>query len=318
MSGLPLAAAAAVLWVLPATGQNQALPTEPPSVGSDSEQKIWANAKTYVDLPMSEVMDAVPELKGLTAETNQGGLASLLGNLGQSCIDLLRHTPDLASHEEQITQQRGINRISEGAFVPLTNAIRRERQEFGYLLLFRDTADGTELREYRTDKHGRPIVNARSQGGQMTVGFASEWLRLLPGNQPELRFRYLGREEMDGHKTMVIAFAQVPGHVRYPAQFSFDRTLITALFQGIVWVDASDFRLVRMREDLLAPRPDLHLSEMTTTIRFAEVQIPKAPTALWLPKEVTIAWEYKGIAVEQRHLYSDFRLYEVHSKIVPQ
>jgi len=87
-------------------------------------------------------MDAVPELKGLTAETNQGGLASLLGNLGQSCIDLLRHTPDLASHEEQITQQRGINRISEGAFVLLTNAIRRERQEFGYLLLFRDTADG--------------------------------------------------------------------------------------------------------------------------------------------------------------------------------
>jgi len=152
----------------------------------------------------------------------------------------------------------------------------------------------------------------------MTVGFASEWLRLLPGNQPELRFQYLGREEMDGHKTMVIAFAQVPGHVRYPAQFSFDRTLITALFQGIVWVDASDFRLVRMREDLLARRPDLHLSEMTTTIRFAEVQIPKAPTALWLPKEVTIAWEYKGIAVEQRHLYSDFRLYEVHSKIVPQ
>jgi hypothetical protein len=324
MSGLQLAAAAAVLWVLLATGQNQALPTEPPSVAlapdssqnqevdrdparSDPEQKIWANAKTYVDLPIAEV-----------TETNQEGLASLLGNLGQSCIDLLRHTPNLASHEEQITQQRGINRISEGAFVPLTNAIRRERREFGYLLLFRDTADGTELREYRTDKHGRPIVNARSQGGQMTVGFASEWLRLLPGNQPELRFRYLGREEMDGHKTMVIAFAQVPGHVRYPAQFSFDRTLITALFQGIVWVDASDFRLVRMREDLLAPRPDLHLSEMTTTIRFAEVQIPKAPTALWLPKEVTIAWEYKGIAVEQRHLYSDFRLYEVHSKIVPQ
>ena len=84
---------------------------------------------------------------------------------------------------------------------------------------------------------------------------------------------------------------------------------MTVLFQGIAWIDASDFRLVRMREDLLAPRPDLHLRELTTTIHFTEVQIPKAATALWLPKEVAIAWEYKGLAVEQRHLYSDFRLY---------
>ena len=94
--------------------------------------------------------------------------------------------------------------------------------------------------------------------------------------------------------------------------------LVTVLFQGIAWVDASDFRLVRMREDLLAPRADLHLSQLTTTIHFSEVQIPKAATSLWLPKEVAISWEYKGLAVEQRHLYSDFRLYEVHSKIVPQ
>lgn len=285
---------------------------------NDVEQNIWANAKTYVDLPMAEVVAAVPELKGLAPEENQEGLASLLGHVGQSCVDLFRHTPNLASHEEQITQQRGISRISQGAFVPLMEGVHSDRQEFGYLLLFRETKDGTELREYRTDKHGRPIANARSKGGQLTVGFVSEWLRLLPANQPELRFRYLGNEEIDGHKAVVIAFAQIPGHVKYPAQFSFDGTVITALFQGIVWVDASDFRLVRMREDLLAPRPDLHLSEMTTMIRFAEVQISKAATALWLPKEVTIAWEYKGIAVEQRHLYSDFRLYEVHSKIVPQ
>jgi len=285
---------------------------------NDVEQSIWANARTYVDLPIEEVVAAVPELKQLTPETNQEGLASLLGHLGQSCIDLFRHTPNLASHEEQITQQRGISRISQGAFVPLMEGLHSDRQEFGYLLLFRETADGTELREYRTDKHGRPIVNAQSRGGQMTVGFVSEWLRLLPASQPELRFRYLGSEEIDGHKTVVIAFAQIPGHVKYPAQFSFDGTLIKALFQGIVWVDASDYRLVRMREDLLAPRPDLHLKEMMTTIRFAEVQIPKAATALWLPKEVAIAWEYKGIAVEQRLLYSDFRLYEVRSKIVPQ
>jgi hypothetical protein len=349
MPVLVLTAILAVSWARSFAGQNQS-PTDSPPVtqapsGSqkenanqspaepapmknsgdslslnwnDVEQTIWGNAKTYVDLPVSEVVAAVVELKELTPAASQEGLASLLDHVGQTCIDLLRHTPNLASREEQTTQQRGVSRISQGAFVPVMGETRTDRQEFGYLLLSHATGDRTELREYRTDKHGRPIDTTRSQGGQMTQGFVSEWLRLLPGNQAELRFRYLGKEEIDGHNTRVIAFAQVPGHVAYPAQFSFEGVLVTVLFQGIAWVDASDFRLVRMREDLLAPRPDLHLRELTTTIHFTEVRIPRAATALWLPREVAIAWEYKGLAVEQRHLYSDFRLYEVHSKIVPQ
>lgn len=350
MPELVLTAVLAVSWIQPAWSQNQSRPADPssgtqaPSSSqdqkedrapvqsaptrnggddlslnwSDVEKKLWANAKTYVDVPVSEVVPAVPELKGLIPETSQEGLASLLDHVGQTCLDLLQHTPNLASREEQITQQRMVSRISHGVFVPVMGVTATDRQEFGYLLLTRATGDGMELREYRTDKHGRPIETTKSQGGQMTEGFVSEWLRLLPGNQSELRIHYLGREETDGHKTRVIAFAQVPGHIRYPAQFSFDGVLVTVLFQGIAWIDASDFRLVRLREDLLTPRADLYLSELTTTIHFAEVQIPKAATALWLPKEVEISWEYKGLAVEQRHLYSDFRLYEVHSKIVPQ
>ena len=285
---------------------------------NDVERSIWANARTYVDVPVAEVVAAVPELKELMPEAGQVGLASLLDHVGQSCMDLLHHTPNLASREEQITLQKGVGRISQGPLVPVMSEARRDRREFGYLLLSHVTADGIELREYRTDKHGRPIVSTRSQGGQMTEGFVSEWLRLLPGNQIQSRFRYLGRQDIDDRKTLVLAFAEIPGKVKSPAQFSFDGAPMTLLFQGIAWVDASDFRLVRMREDLLAPRPDLHLGGLTTTIHFAEVQIPRAATALWLPKEVAIAWEYKGLAVEQRHLYSDFRLYEVHSKIVPQ
>src|SRR5579871_422115 len=194
---------------------------------NDVERSIWANAKTYVDLSVAEVVAAVPELKELKSEASQEGLASLLDHVGQSCTDLLQHTPNLASREEQITQQRGVSRISRGVFVPVMGVATSDRQEFGYLLLSRATADGIELREYRTDKRGRPIVSTKSQGGQMTEGFVSEWLRLLPGNQPELRFRYLGMEEMDGRKTRVIAFAQVPEHVWYPAQFSFDGTPMT-------------------------------------------------------------------------------------------
>jgi hypothetical protein len=111
-SSVPVLVVAAVLAassVSPATGQNQSPPadlppaTQAPSASqeqkaedapaqsppaknrgnnlslnpTDIEQNMWANAKTYVDRPVSEVVRAVPDLKGLTPETSEEGLASL-------------------------------------------------------------------------------------------------------------------------------------------------------------------------------------------------------------------------------------------------
>lgn len=282
------------------------------------DQNVWANAKTYVDVPVAEVVTAVPELQGLQVETSQEGLSSLLEGIGKSCDELMHHTPNVSSREEQDTNQRIVSRVWQGVMAPVTPPPAHEHQEFQYLLISRQTETGIEFHEYRTDKHGQPVARSGSHSGQMTQGFVSEWLRLIPGNQPQLRFRYLGRQDVDNRKTLVVAFAQVPDKAKFPAQFVFDRTLMTVLFQGVVWVDASDFRIVRMREDLLAPRPDIYLKALSTQIRFGDVSIQKAATSLWLPREVTIAWEYKGMAAEQRHLYSDYRLYAVKTRIITE
>jgi hypothetical protein len=260
----------------------------------------------------------VPELAGLVPDASQEQLAPLLAHVGQSCMELLQHTPNLGSHEIQLTTQRTVSRVSQGAFHPVFAPERHERQQFEYLLLRHETEGGTELREYRTDKHGQPIQYSGSQAGQMTQGFISEWLRLLPGGQREARFRYLGREEVENRKTLVLAFAQIPGQVKYPTSFSFPGIQVALLVQGIVWVDDSDFRIVRIVENLLAPRPDIQLSKLSTSISFGSTTIQKAAMSLWVPREVTIAWEYKGDAVEQRHSYSNYHLYEVKSRILLQ
>ena len=193
----------------------------------------------------------------------------------------------------------------------------QEKQTFSYLLLSRVTDAGIELREYRTDKKGRPLSYSGSAMGQVSEGFVSEWLRLFPANQKESRFRYLGRQDVDGHKSIVIAFAEVPDRVRFPSTFSLEGANLKMLFQGIAWVDAIDFRILRLRQDLLAPRPDLQLKQMTVKVLFGEVQLANTGSTLWLPQESDVAWEYGGMAGEQKHLYSDFRLYAVHSKILP-
>ena len=292
---------------------------EDPSLNwSDVDRQIWANAKTYVDLPVRETIADVPDLKGLSEAEDQAELASLLDKVGKSCAELLRHTPSVASREDQITTQRLVTRSQGGALAREELLPTQEKQTFGYLLLSRTTDSGVELQEYRTDKKGRPLATSASTMGQVSEGFVSDWLRLFPANQSQSRFRYLGRQNVDGRKAVVIAFAEDPDRVRFPATFSLDGSNLKMLFQGIAWVDATDFRILRLRQDLLAPRLDLQLKQMTVKVRFGEVHLANAGSTLWLPQEADVAWEYKNRAGEQKHFYSDFRLYAVHSKIVPQ
>ena len=110
--------------------------------------------------------------------------------------------------------------------------------------------------------------------------------------------------------------AQIPEKVRSPGQVSVAGTSVAVLFQGIAWIDESDFRIVRLHRDLLAPRPDLSLRALSSDVLFGEVRLPKVAEALWLPHEVKTTWDFKGEVVEQTHAYTHFRLYAAKSKII--
>jgi hypothetical protein len=282
------------------------------SVNEDIEKKTFASAKPYLDYALPQLEAAVPELKGLTSPNRQEDLTSLLNRAGDKCADLLQHTPNVISHEDVITQERPL--IARSAGYPRPQMIDPQRQSFEYLLLKSQTAVGAMLEEHRTDKHGRSVTG----DGVGSQGFASEWVRLSPGNRSESRFRYLGQQEVDKHTTFVLAFAQVPGLVMFPTQFlPRSGTSVSVLLQGVVWIDSSDFRIVRMREDLLAPLPDVHLEQLTTNVRFSEVHISRAGVSLWLPQEATVEWQFNGTIFEQRHIYSDYRLFAAETRILP-
>jgi len=313
---------ATILLALAAFAQTQPPPDKPRLESNndlfvnadDIEKKIWANAKPYLDYALPELEAAVPELKGLNPANSQEDLTSLLNRVGEKCVDLLQHTPNVISHEEVVTQQRIPIVISHGGVGLRTTPAKPQRQRFEYLLLSHQTPSGRMLEEHRTDKHGRNVTAE----GVASQGFASDWVRLYPGNRSESRFRYLGQQEMDKHKTFVLAFAQIPELVKFPTQFLFPPgTWVSVLLQGVVWIDSSDFRIVRMREDLLAPRPDIRLENLTTKIRFDEAHIPRAGVSLWLPQEAIVEWEFNGTVAQQRHLYSDYRLFRVKTRILP-
>jgi len=265
------------------------------------EKTLYANAKPYVELSTADLKNALPELQELEPALNQDELPALLKKTGDKTRDLLHNMPNLIAHERLLTQ-----RGSKG---------KPWRQEYEYLILSTvDKSNATVFNEYRTAPNGKTSQEAEDP---LTKGVTSVWTRFYPSNQSESRFRYLGRQQIDGHQTVVIGFAQIPDAVRYPSHFEFGGASIGVLDQGIAWIDQADFRIVRMRTDLLAPRPDVYLQKMTTEVHFAELDLPQSDLKVWVPNEAVVAWNFKGQTVQQRHIYSKYRFYTVKTKIVP-
>ena len=260
------------------------------------DSSIWANAKPYLDDPPAQLITTVAELQGIDPAPDQQQLPDILKKIGAKSHDLLQRMPNVISHENVVTK-----------FVQPHGPTLH--QKFEYLVLRHDANGIASLDEFRTDK-------ANTGATPLSQGSANMWVIFHPGNLYESRFRCLGRQHMDGHDTIVVAFAQLPDKVRFPGEVKLQGQSVPMVYQGIAWVDESDFRIVRLRTDLLAPRPDIHLQTLTREVLFSDVRLPETSELLWLPQEVTVTTDFKGQVMQQIYKYSGFRLYRAKSKIV--
>lgn len=279
---------------------------------------LYAEARPYIDESPAQLQKAVHELKGLEPISNQDQLPEMLRKVADKADALLRATPDLISdesvNEAQWTVDKGIvPGCTGGGCVDPMRSNERE-QKFDYIILaHRGDDNRLHLEEYRTTANDKPVEGA---GAPYFQGFVASWLIFSSPNQPESRFRCLGREKMKGQATFVIAFAQVPGAVEMPGTIVTSHGAIPMLLQGFAWVDQSNFRIVRLRTDLLAPQLSMGFKEQTSDIVFGPVRISGADLDLWLPVSVNAEMEAEGQQLRERHLYSNYRLYQAKSRIV--
>lgn len=268
-----------------------------------------------MEYALPELLKVVPELKGLAPAQNQEELPVLLGKVGDIIQDSAKKLPNLTSREE-VTQMRVCtNPLSYGGCLD-----SEQHREFNYLILSHVNQEtGALLEEYRTDLKNRRIDSADPDAGlPKGQGYAAMWLVFAPSRRPESDFRYLGQQKVDKRKTaFVVAFAQKPDAARFPGEILLQRRSVPVWYQGIAWIDASGFQIMRMRTDLLAPRPEIHLQRLTSEIQFGEVHIPKLENALLLPVEVDLTLEINAEVFKEVHSYSNYRLYGVETRIVP-
>ena len=321
-----------VASIQPIPAPQPSVPREPaghqPSPPSHGDvQPATANAPTYLDYPLRKLSEVVPALSGMKPDNSQDQLPEILSKVGVATVNSLARVPNLISLEDVFsfvisrdgpdTSVLGIE--DTPALLDLEAQLRESPSvEFNYLLLFDHLAEGeTEIRELRTDFKNRQVSSPVNGVAPHGFGFAYQWLLLLPANQSELRFRYLGTQRIDDHQTFVLGFAQIPNRVKVPGKYKWAGKEVPFFFQGIAWIDQSTFDVVRLRTDLLSPIPSVNLQRMTTELRFRSVRIHGFGAVLWLPSEALIRTAGSDNIFEEIHQYSGYRFFHAESKLLP-
>jgi hypothetical protein len=281
------------------------------------EEKYYADAHPYLDLPLSKLKKTVDLLGGLKPAPDQEQLSAILAKLAAKTDEALPKIPNLLADEAVTETQRayfqGATPHCIAGCLDPAPGLQRDLK-FNYIILAHPAQSRVVLlEEYRTDRDGKPVEAADAPHFQ---GFASLWAFFSSSDQVELRFHYLGQQKTDGHAAFVIGFAQIPGSIEYPAMIVTSKGTIPMLLQGVVWIDQADFRIVRLHADLLAPQPDFNYLKQTFDIQFGPARISALSLDLWLPRAVDVETEAEGQLWKEQHRYTKYRLYQTKSKII--
>lgn len=284
----------------------------------ESDQTYYANARPYLKESVIEITKQVPELKKIQLASDQSPLPEILKRTSANVDDFFHNMVDLVAHEE-IVQER-LNNIGGIA--------ARELVRDNYLILRHGNEFRSDVDEYRMDAKGNRMDEiGLEKGFLVTFGFALNSNYFSAAFVPESKFRYLGEQKLASHDTYVVAFAQQPGLANIFVTFSGPGgKKVRMLMQGIAWIDKSNFQIIRMRTDLLAPHPEISLDRQSTEVSFSPVQLPDVAAPLWLPNEVKVALKFRSYGGQRKqfyelnfrneHHYSDYHRYRVSVKMI--
>lgn len=249
-----------------------------------------------------------PELTGLQPAKSQEPLENILKLAGENVREFFQDFQNTSSleqvHEEQRNQRGKVNNKLD--------------QKYRYLCLLLGEDKPPFFEEYRRDLNaGRGQEYALDHGFMLTAGFASASLNFHPAFQSQSTFRYIGRQKIDGRETYVVAFAQEPLKTRLSGGFKYGGKSAATYTQGLAWIDAQDYQIIRLRTDLLKPLKEVRLERQTTQIEYQKVHFKSSHQGFWLPRQVAVTVDWNGRVLHNEHRYSDFELFDVstHEKI---
>jgi hypothetical protein len=264
-----------------------------------------AKMKARGEEPLNYIAQPPKGLEGFEPATDQAPLDTILTSVGHHVAEFYTNFPNTSSVEVIHQEMLGKN-----GKVGLTHD-----QKFNYLCMMPAMPWGPSTDEYRADSQGNLATpTGVAQNFMLTSGFVAAPLVFHPAYQKGSAYHYWGRQTVNGVPTYIVAFAQRPAESRIYGSFQIGNVSRQTYFQGLAWVDASTYQIVRLTTDLLTPMPQVKLNKERTDIEFSEVQFTKAKQAFWLPRQVTVTLDWDGHTLRNSHQYSDFHVFKVDQK----
>ena len=268
----------------------------------------YFHARTLMDFDTRELTEFMPELRNLEFAKSQDELPALLDRVGATVEAFFRDYPNTAAVED-VWQERQ---------APTGEIDQYLKKKYHYVITARSGMEELGLDEIRMNLRDELLDQEDLKRGYLlTTGHSSAPLYFHPRHRPACDFRLLGRANAP-RQTIVIAFAQNPEKTQTWGTISLHEVEQPILEQGVIWIASDTFQIVRMRSDLLVKRPDIRLDQHTAVIDFAEVNFKTLPRSFWLPREVQIIVRFEGWRFQNRHRYSQYRLFSVESQDGPK
>jgi tetratricopeptide (TPR) repeat protein len=269
---------------------------EPISLASNEPTEAKREeAVDYLRYPLQDLPDFEPA-------GDQAPMSEILAAVGNNVSRLFANLFNLSALEKV-----QLERIDQKG-----NGDRTRSFEHLYLCLGAIDKQDPFFDEFRSDAQGNEIRQlGLDEGYMLTSGFMSAPLIFHPIHQNGNSFRLLGYQKLRGRNTIVVAYAQLPDRCRLKGHFQAGKIVEEIFKQGIVWIDAKDYQIIRLVSDLLKPLPRIKLEKLRTEIDFDEVRFNQAAEKFWLPVQVGVTVNWNGRLLRNTHSYSDFKLFDV-------
>ena len=284
-----------------------AAPGHWPIKNQESQRAAAGNGQaTIVDKTPAELIQALPELAGLEPAASQKMLQEILKKVGANVEAYFHSVVSTSALEETIQERLGLNGTVEETF----------KQTFRYLIIPHPEKGPLDLEEYRTDEKSHPASGTLRTGTVLTARFVYVPVYLHPVYQEDSDFNYVGQQTVEGRKCYVVAFAQVPETAHLRARLTAGLFSYEVLLQGLVWIDATSFQIIRIYMELLPDSTARNVKEYSTEVTFGELRFKGIDVVSWFPRQVVVHIDWEGRKYRNYHRYSDYQLYGSQTKII--
>ena len=190
------------------------------------------------------------------------------------------------------------------------NGVRKspETRSFAYVVSVTQNSIGTflldEFRDGRVDAEQFPAHTASRGSPAMALIFH-------PNLAADFEFRCEGLGQWAGREAWQVHFVQRPDHPIRIRSYSVGGHSAGLPLQGRVWIDPGSYQVLRLESELVKPLPEIALTLEHFTIEYQPVRFQSTGQQLWLPQTAEIYVERKNRRFYRRHIFSDFRLFNV-------